>query len=187
MQVNVTNSSAPSSADPKCSAGIRGGSHACCLASCGTCGGTTCAHEPGGAQACCTGDVLKSGRSCNTYPAPCVIDATWSPDVVAHAAVDANGTVSVLVVAKSLRAIADGSELVRVCLDRSLGTAGRAGVIQRMLAPSLASTSGVTWAGRLARVPCNLAHTLTTSAVHHQCHHRCVSSDTCHLLACNIF
>jgi hypothetical protein len=156
----VTESSAPSPADPTCSAGIRGGSHpdeVCCLASCGTCGGTTCSHEPGGAQACCTGDVLKSGRSCNTYPAPCVIDTTWSPDVVAHAAVDANGTVSVLVVAKSLRVTKGGSRPVRVCLDTSLGTAGRAGVIQRMLAPSVASTSGVTWAGWFGHVSCEIA------------------------------
>lgn len=45
----------------------------CCAASCGTCGGTGCASRPGGAGACCLGNVRAQGRSCAQFPPPCVV------------------------------------------------------------------------------------------------------------------
>jgi hypothetical protein len=58
--------------DPTCQYGIAAGS-ICCAASCGTCGGTGCSQLPGGAASCCMGIIAESGRSCNDYPAPCIL------------------------------------------------------------------------------------------------------------------
>lgn len=70
-------------ADPTCAYGVIGG-NVCCLARCGTCGGSGCSRRPGGASNCCGGAVLKSGRSCNEYPAPCIIEpqVATQPQVV---------------------------------------------------------------------------------------------------------
>jgi hypothetical protein len=45
----------------------------CCAAACGTCGGTGCASRPGGASACCLGNIRAAGRSCAQFPPPCVV------------------------------------------------------------------------------------------------------------------
>jgi hypothetical protein len=52
--------------------GIQSGS-ACCMDSCGTCGGPGCSSRPGGTDGCCSGRILANNVSCTTQDAPCVI------------------------------------------------------------------------------------------------------------------
>lgn len=63
---------AASPADPTCAHGIRSG-NACCVATCGRCGGPSCGGLPGGASDCCSGKIESSDRSCATHGPPCVI------------------------------------------------------------------------------------------------------------------
>jgi len=59
--------------DPTCASGIKQVSvGACCLASCGRCGGTGCSSRPGGAEGCCTNNIITANYSCTLSPAPCV-------------------------------------------------------------------------------------------------------------------
>eukprot|EP01062_Namystynia_karyoxenos_P017091 TRINITY_DN1627_c0_g1_i4.p1 TRINITY_DN1627_c0_g1~~TRINITY_DN1627_c0_g1_i4.p1 ORF type:complete len:594 (+),score=95.73 TRINITY_DN1627_c0_g1_i4:106-1782(+) len=61
--------------DPTCAGGV-GGSPAgdiCCLAACGTCGGSGCGLRTGRAADCCGSSIRASGRSCHTSVAPCVM------------------------------------------------------------------------------------------------------------------
>jgi hypothetical protein len=45
--------------DPTCATGVQNtGDHACCPKACGTCGGPSCAQEPGGYKQCCSGTVI---------------------------------------------------------------------------------------------------------------------------------
>lgn len=46
-------------------------STACCPASCGKCGGSSCQKLPGGEKNCCTHDVETNGKPCATHTAPC--------------------------------------------------------------------------------------------------------------------
>ena len=59
--------------DPACATGIIAG-RVCCAASCGVCGGSGCGGRPGGAEACCSGTVTQSGRSCEQFGPPCLLD-----------------------------------------------------------------------------------------------------------------
>ena len=45
----------------------------CCAKSCGTCGGKDCGKHPGGHEACCTSEIFKADKACNSTQAPCVI------------------------------------------------------------------------------------------------------------------
>ncbi len=58
--------------DPTCKFGISSGK-ACCAASCGKCGGAGCSQRPGGANACCTGNIKAANKSCTKHPAPCLM------------------------------------------------------------------------------------------------------------------
>lgn len=59
--------------DPTCATGIRKDS-ACCASSCGKCGGIGCSSRSGGADACCTSNIIAdSEKTCDKYPPPCVI------------------------------------------------------------------------------------------------------------------
>jgi hypothetical protein len=71
---SLANTSTPTSV---CSDGIPSGT-ICCAKSCGICGGSGCSGRPGGAEACCSGNIQKSGRICSISPAPCIIDQTNS-------------------------------------------------------------------------------------------------------------
>jgi len=50
-----------------------GNHHVCCPTSCGTCGGHDCQKLPGGADACCEGPILSSGKYCGAHNAPCIL------------------------------------------------------------------------------------------------------------------
>lgn len=122
LPLNITSTSgsggsggSSTDADPRCLHGTKSGV-VCCAATCGTCGGTTCAHEPGGPQKCCAGDIQRNNASCNSNEAPCMLDETWGDKVVSHAAVDAHGVVKVMVVTKDLKGTA--ATPVTVCLKR---------------------------------------------------------------------
>lgn len=67
-----------SGGDPECSAGLEAGL-ACCATSCGSCGGSGCGSRPGGAEACCSGTIGRSGRSCHAFEAPCILDPDFAP------------------------------------------------------------------------------------------------------------
>eukprot|EP01052_Picozoa_sp_SAG31_P009318 SAG31_NODE_487_length_14980_cov_9.526376_11_plen_209_part_00 len=58
-----------------CAYGVASG-EICCAASCGTCGGSGCQGRPGGASACCAGQIRDAGVSCadNGGTPPCVSD-----------------------------------------------------------------------------------------------------------------
>ena len=67
----IPDEGAPSSDENGCTSNLsRGG--ACCLASCGECGGRGCSSRSGGRDGCCTSAILNAGRSCLTNPPPCV-------------------------------------------------------------------------------------------------------------------
>jgi hypothetical protein len=72
----------PSGGDPTCANGIASGL-SCCKASCGKCGGAGCGSLPGGGDNCCTGQIKKSGRTCQTVGAPCILDPAFKPIGVA--------------------------------------------------------------------------------------------------------
>jgi len=68
----------PAAAECKKAGGILdhggpGGGRACCPTKCGACGGKGCAKAPGGKDDCCAGEVINSGRTCTTDPAPCAV------------------------------------------------------------------------------------------------------------------
>jgi hypothetical protein len=44
----------------------------CCLASCGTCGGSQCGSRQGGAVNCCQTQIVSSNRSCDEFEPPCI-------------------------------------------------------------------------------------------------------------------
>ena len=44
----------------------------CCIAICGTCGGSQCGSRPGGANNCCQTQILSSNRSCEAFEPPCI-------------------------------------------------------------------------------------------------------------------
>ena len=44
----------------------------CCLAICGTCGGSQCGSRPGGADNCCQTQILATNRSCESFEPPCI-------------------------------------------------------------------------------------------------------------------
>jgi hypothetical protein len=71
-------SAPPANGDPDCAAGIAAGL-ICCEAGCGACGGTGCGSLPGGPEACCAGSITASGRSCQAWDAPCVLDPPFPP------------------------------------------------------------------------------------------------------------
>ena len=64
--------------DPFCDNGIRDGP-ACCLLSCGSCGGPGCYQKPGGSQGCCYSTIISAGNSCDNGTAPCVITSSRDP------------------------------------------------------------------------------------------------------------
>ncbi|CDI85837.1 hypothetical protein, conserved [Eimeria praecox] len=68
---------APASAslrDPSCSSGVLSeGGEACCVASCGTCGGDGCEDREGGLPGCCAKHILSSALPCAVATAPCVM------------------------------------------------------------------------------------------------------------------
>ncbi len=68
----------PSAGDPTCATGVASGI-SCCAASCGTCGGDGCSGRPGGADACCTGHIKVSGKSCQVSGPPCILDPPFDP------------------------------------------------------------------------------------------------------------
>ena len=49
----------------------------CCMASCGTCGGSNCGKLPGGNAGCCCGEIRKAGKKCDppAVVAPCLLPA----------------------------------------------------------------------------------------------------------------
>jgi hypothetical protein len=44
----------------------------CCLAMCGSCGGSQCGSRPGGSSNCCQTQILASNRSCEFFEPPCI-------------------------------------------------------------------------------------------------------------------
>ena len=68
--------------DPTCAHGILSGNgQVCCAATCGRCGGPSCAKLPGGGAACCTGKIKDAKVSCTESPAPCVMSSPATKDV----------------------------------------------------------------------------------------------------------
>jgi peptidoglycan/xylan/chitin deacetylase (PgdA/CDA1 family) len=61
--------------DPDCIYGVKN-NNICCMASCGTCGGSHCGSLSGGAEGCCITNIQTANNSCDSYPAPCVISDT---------------------------------------------------------------------------------------------------------------
>ena len=60
--------------DPTCSHGILNKKgDICCLASCGSCGGHSCAELPGGSANCCVKKIQDKKESCDEAPPPCVM------------------------------------------------------------------------------------------------------------------
>ena len=45
----------------------------CCLASCGTCGGTMCGSRVGGSSGCCQTQIVSSNKYCEDFDAPCIL------------------------------------------------------------------------------------------------------------------
>lgn len=62
-----------SASDPTCRDGLPNGT-VCCARECGRCGGEGCGGLPGGADSCCSSAISKQHKSCDTNPAPCVMD-----------------------------------------------------------------------------------------------------------------
>eukprot|EP01062_Namystynia_karyoxenos_P017088 TRINITY_DN1627_c0_g1_i1.p1 TRINITY_DN1627_c0_g1~~TRINITY_DN1627_c0_g1_i1.p1 ORF type:complete len:451 (+),score=87.93 TRINITY_DN1627_c0_g1_i1:106-1353(+) len=65
----------PPGPDPTCAGGVVDdvAGDICCLAACGTCGGSGCGLRTGRAADCCGSSIRASGRSCHTSVAPCVM------------------------------------------------------------------------------------------------------------------
>ena len=57
-------------ADPSCETGLISG-NACCVQSCGQCGGIGCGKLPGGAANCCADKIEQGSRHCDEYDPPC--------------------------------------------------------------------------------------------------------------------
>lgn len=51
---------------------VNPGEWACCAKTCGVCGGKHCGDNPGGDDACCSGEIAANGKPCDANPAPCV-------------------------------------------------------------------------------------------------------------------
>ena len=66
------------SPDPTCSSGIPADG-ACCVKSCGRCGGKGCGKLPGGSDQCCSGKIIKNDPSCDKHGPPCKLDPGPSP------------------------------------------------------------------------------------------------------------
>jgi len=67
-------------AEPSCSGLPSSNLKACCPASCGKCGGSTCDSAPGGALQCCVELVLESSRSCGPRDTgPCILPIAIPP------------------------------------------------------------------------------------------------------------
>lgn len=45
----------------------------CCPKTCGDCGGDGCSSRPGGAESCCTSDIIAQNKDCGSNPPPCII------------------------------------------------------------------------------------------------------------------
>lgn len=61
---------------------VRTGSHVCCAAQCGVCGGNNCAHAPvtDPKLKCCPTPIIRSGRYCHLAdPGPCIIQKPGDP------------------------------------------------------------------------------------------------------------
>lgn len=70
--VSLISLSTSHTSDPYCKNGLIK-NQACCLESCGTCGGDGCSARPGGTDGCCTTMIAKKGYSCDDFNAPCLI------------------------------------------------------------------------------------------------------------------
>jgi parallel beta-helix repeat protein len=55
-----------------CSSGVSN-KMVCCLASCGTCGGTQCGSRSGGSAGCCQTQIMASNRNCEDVGPPCIL------------------------------------------------------------------------------------------------------------------
>jgi len=123
------------------------GGEACCVASCGICGGTGCDKRPGGASACCGGTIAAAHQSCDTHAAPCILNPTSQRQPVGvHAALDDRGVAKVLVVSKALNQ--SQTRRVRTCLPSA--AAPRTGALRLLSAPSVTTTweGGISYAGQ---------------------------------------
>ena len=113
------------SADPFCKDGVLStNGEFCCAASCGSCGGSGCSQRPGGAEACCTGRIQDSGRSCQSKSAPCVMPDTSACD---DGLLSSNG---------------------EVCCAASCGSCGGSGCSQRPGGASACCTGKISTANR---------------------------------------
>lgn len=86
-----------STSDPTCSTGILNDAEtACCDAGCGSCGGFGCDTRPGGAAACCAGNIQSAGALCSGNLPPCVMDGGTAPPPAG------NGNISPLLVGNNV-------------------------------------------------------------------------------------
>ena len=114
----------PPAADPRCERGLSDG-HVCCLASCGSCGGTGCDKRAGGGEGCCDGAIAAAARSCDAHAAPCVIDRDFRAEAIAHhAAIDEDGVLKVLLIHGAVREAEPRQ--VRVCAPIDAPSGGEA-------------------------------------------------------------
>ena len=143
------------SADPYCTAGIKGSSSTCCAARCGVCGGDGCDQRPGGAADCCGHTIAMRNASCDTHRAPCVIDGSLPPPtsaVVAFAASSRTAT-KVLIVAKTSRGFPT-TDPIAVCAGApsvlgAVGSTGELWVLAGTEGIATSATRGtITLAGR---------------------------------------
>jgi len=91
---------------------------------------------------------------------PCVIDADWGPPIVAHATVDPEGRVKVLVVAKSLTS--NDLTNVRLCIANA-SAAGLAGPTAAQWEPLIAPQvrqlrHDFDHFSRISTAPCHRTH-----------------------------
>ena len=130
--------------DPSCSNGLQS-SGICCSATCGHCGGTTCAHEPGGSDHCCTSAIREANVSCNDHVAPCVLaDETMTSSIVSHATFSApGGNTKILIVRKTGDSSSLASPLpVEVCANPRLMPPGAWPLQPRAKLTRLVGTDG---------------------------------------------
>jgi len=67
-------STEPETSDPTCANGVLTNSgNFCCKESCGSCGGSGCSSRPGGVAGCCVGHISRSGKTCDSNVAPCIM------------------------------------------------------------------------------------------------------------------
>ena len=152
LESTASSSGMPSGGDPSCARGVSDG-RVCCLSSCGTCGGTGCDKRPGGGEACCSSSIEQTGRQCDSGAAPCVLDREYRAEPVAHhAAVDAHGTLKVMLVHGAVREAAP--RRLRVCAPRSAAAAAaRPAQLVRLSAPSVEAKwdDEIRWGGQTWR------------------------------------